>query len=306
MGLPMAAAVTCGDVKTFYKGESCCGSPDKIVSATPPGCPYNFKKPACDDAEVQAPRDLSDGATGEMTPKAATLNDLQAGFLPLVNVHFHLGAEHKSNNYNDGSDSDAYDSQGGSRRLGGNVRPGWMCPVAGLTDDQLQPYDFRWCKGEIQVGKSYEVHYVHSSAGYAPEDIVDADHDLDDGLGGAANGRGLLNPMVVVQAQVYQIVNGAPEIDDLLHAWTVVGHDEAVMYPGSTAGPSHDNSVCSPYTITWHVDKACHQVPPRSFDKLCKQMKGKYDMEQDLYPHGSRVLVDKNYVAKSEYVKPLA
>ena len=31
-----------------------------------------------------------------MTPKAATLTDDQANFLPLVNVHFHLGAEHKT------------------------------------------------------------------------------------------------------------------------------------------------------------------------------------------------------------------
>jgi len=221
-------------------------------------------------------------------------------------VHFHLGAEHKSNNYNNGSDSDAYDSQGGSRRLAENVRPGWMCPVSNLTDDQLQPYDFQWCKGDVQVGKSYEVHYVHSSAGYAPEDIEGADHDLDDGLGGAANGRGLLNPMVVVQGQVYQIVNGADKVDDLLHGWTVVDHTDSVMYPGSTTGPSHDNKVCSPYSITWHVDKACHQVPPESFDKMCKDMDSIYGMKSDLYPHGSRVLLDKKYVVKSEFVEKLA
>merc|ERR1712217_417222 len=60
------------------------------------------------------------------------------------------------------------------------------------------------------------------------------------------------------------------------------------MYPGSTTGPSHDNTVCSPYAITWHVDKACHQVPPESFDKLCEDMEKLYGMEKDLYPHGSR------------------
>jgi len=77
---------------------------------------------------------------------------------------------------------------------------------------------------------------------------------------GAANGRGLLNPMIVVQGQIFQIVNGAATVDDMLHGWTVVGHDNSVMYPGSTTGQSHDNEVCSPYSITWHVDKDCHQV----------------------------------------------
>ena len=166
----------------------------------------------------------------------------------------------------------------------------------------------------MQVGKSYEIHYVHSSAGMdndatvpwhmlggkvcffgavfstlqSFQDDVNADL-LADGLGGerrmlisavtssgsrllhsgfavfrahagAANGRGLLNPMIVVQGQIFQIVNGAATVDDMLHGWTVVGHDNSVMYPGSTTGQSHDNEVCSPYSITWHVDKDCHQV----------------------------------------------
>ena len=123
---------------------------------------------------------------------------------------------------------------------------------------------------------------------------------------GAANGRGILNPMVVVQGQVYQIVSGGPTVDDLLHGWTVVGHENSVMYPGSTTGQSWDNSVCSPYAITWHVDKECHQVSPESFDNLCKVMKETYNMEADLYPHGSRKLVDSKFVVTAEYVKPLA
>eukprot|EP00439_Symbiodinium_sp_Y106_P056903 s828_g8.t1 len=90
-----------------------------------------------------------------------------ANFLPLVNVHFHLGAEHKTEAYSDDTDSS---------------------------------------KGDVQVGKSYEIHYVHSSAGMDnnPTDDMNADL-LADGLGGAANGRGLLNPMIVVQGQIFQI-----------------------------------------------------------------------------------------------------
>ena len=92
-------AVTCGELKTFYKNEQCCGQPTQEVSAPVPGtaaCPYSFAKPACSTAEPQTPRDLTAGAVGSMTPKAATLTDDQANFLPLVNVHFHLGAEHKT------------------------------------------------------------------------------------------------------------------------------------------------------------------------------------------------------------------
>lgn len=307
LAAPAAGApTTCGEMKELYKSQACCGNPTKAVQV----CPYNFAKPACDDAEPQAPRDLTDGAEGDMDPKAAVLNEAQADKLPLVNVHFHLGAEHKAASYSDSAASEDFDS--GSRRLAGSaaVRPGFMCDASGLTEVQTAPFEFQHCKGDVQVGKSYEVHYVHSSAGYAyntKEERQSADIDgIEDGLGGAANGRGLLNPMVVVQGQVFQIVQGADPVDDLLHGWQEVDHSDSVMYAGSTTGPSHNNEVCSPYSITWHVDKTCHQVPPESFDNLCKQMKEYYDLEGDLYPHGSRQIVDRKYVVKAEYVTALA
>merc|ERR1711920_110504 len=138
-------------------------------------------------------------------------------------------------------------------------------------------------------------------------DLVDASVDgIEDGLGGAANGRGLLNPMVVVQGQVFQIVNDADVVDDMLHGWSVVNHTNSVMYAGSTTGPSHNNQVCSPFAITWHVDIKCHQVTPESFDNLCKDMKELYNLEVDLYPHGSRKLVSPQYVVGSQYVTPCA
>jgi len=309
-----AAAPTCGDVKAFYQAESCCGAPDKLLTSVAPGvaCPYNFAKPACSVAEPQTPRDLSkvDGnfTAGSMTPKAATLSDAQANFLPLTNVHFHLGAEHKSNDYSNGTDSQVFDAAHAGRRLAeGAVRPGWMCGTADLSESSMAPYEFQHCKGDVQVGKSYEVHYVHSSAGYSQEDLQGADVDgIEDGLGGAANGRGLLNPMIVVQGQVFQIVRGGENVSDLFHGWTVVGHENSVMYSGSTTGTSHDNSVCSPYVITWHVDLACHRVTPEAFDDLCRRMKETYSMTADLMPHGSRKLVDPAYVVKAEYVVPLA
>jgi len=181
-----------------------------------------------------------------------------------------------------------------------------MCKSDDLNADQLKAFEFQHCKGKVEVGKSYEVHYVHSSAGYSEEALKGADFDLmNDGLGGAANGRGQLNPMVVVQGQVFQIVQGADTVDDMLHGWSVVGHENSVMYTGSTTGPSHNNEVCSPYAITWHVDLKCHRVSPESFDNLCKQMKDMYKLEKDLYPHGSRIIVDSKWVVPKDHVKPL-
>jgi len=302
-----AAPTTCGEMKDLYKKSECCQDPDKKVQV----CPYNFAKPSCALAEVQAPIDLSTGATGLKMPKMATLTKAQAELLPYANVHFHLGAEHKSDAYNDDTASKAYDAaHKDGRRLAASPRPGWMCPVTGLTAEQLKPYAFVNCMGDVTVGKTYEIHYVRSSAGYSEADLTAAgltDKDLmNDGLGGAANGRGLLNPMVVVQGQVFQIVNddNAPTVDDLLHGWLSkdVDHSNSVMYPGSTTGPSHNNEVCSPYAITWHVDKACHKVSAKSFDKMCGDMVSTYGLDKDRWPHGSRILVDAKWSAKPEYV----
>jgi len=294
-------------------------------------CPYSFAKPACADAEPQSPRDLSSNAeNGKKEPKAIVLTLAQAEQLPLANVHFHLGAEHKSDEYNDGTDAEAYDaahdtrrlsdsfldavtyddSRLSERRLAGDVRPGFMCPRDTLTDEQKAPYEFKYCKGDVTVGKSYEVHYVHSSAGYDRDALHNASSMeeadlLADGLGGAANGRGQLNPMIAVQGQVFQIVNGGATYADMLHQWpkTVT---QGKMYTGSTTGQSHDNEICSPYAITWHVDLECVQVSPESFDNMCKMMKEEYDMEDDLYPHGSRKIVDAKWVVPHAHVTDLA
>ena len=220
-----------------------------------------------------------------------------------MNIHFHLGAEHKSNSYNNGTDSEAYDE--GSKEF--SVRPGWMCPISGLDQTQLEPYNFTSCLGpDVLVGKSYEIHYVHSTAG------VDANtsdgrnsDDLSDGLGGAANGRNQLNPMIVVEGLIVQIVQGAQDID-LFTAWdsASVDHNKSVIYSGSTTGTSHDNSKCSPYIITWHVNKECIQVSPQSFDNLCQVLRDKYNKAIDIKAQGSRILVDPDYVVNSTYVYP--
>jgi len=325
---------TCGDVLQAYGDQDCCGQGETQAFSVG-SCPYNFEKPACADAEPQSPRDMTYEVvdkeivmTGEglMVPKAIVLSNAQGEALPLVNVHFHQGAEHKTNGANSDADRVAFDAA--DRRLAGDkgahpaVRPGWMCDKTGLTADETADYTFKYCKDtdgntQLKTGNTYEVHYVHSSAGFTEEDInVKAMTQADavgDGLGGAAHGRGQLNPFVVVEAMIFQVVadagEGVDDVKDLLNGWHTMasdGHAETFMYAGSTTGPSHNNEVCSPYTVSWHVDTRCHKVSAASFDNMCKQMKETYGLYGDLYPHGSRILVDKKYVVPKTYVTKLA
>lgn len=137
-------------------------------------CLYDFAKPKCMFAGPQAPRDLSTNAQGRLVPKAPPLNFLQVQALPQTNIHYHVGAEHRSDYYNDSTYSDAYDAEMAAaahdshlrRKLSENPRPGFWCPNK-YSEAQLQPYDFQHCKGDVHVGGTYEVHYVRSSAGRA-------------------------------------------------------------------------------------------------------------------------------------------
>ncbi|CAK9018889.1 2 [Durusdinium trenchii] len=71
-------------------------------------------------------------------------------------------------------------------------------------------------------------------------------------------------------------------------------------------GPLHMHSspgVDADVTDGINADDLADGVP-ESFDHLCKQMKD-YNMDADLKPHGSRILVDSKFVVNSEYVNPL-
>merc|ERR1711862_620701 len=129
-----------------------------------------------------------------------------------------------------------------------------MCPNTGIAASKLTPYVFQHCKGVVEVGKSYEVQYVHSSAGYSQAELTaDPSLDLmDDGLLRAANGRGLLNPTIAVQAKVFHIVRDSATPNEMLHGWGNSAPADAAMYTGSTTGPSYNNEICSPYAVTWH------------------------------------------------------
>ena len=49
------------------------------------------------------------------------------------------------------------------------------------------------------------------------------------------------------------------------------------------------------------VDRTCHMISAKSFDKLCYDMKQKKDdMGGDLYPHGAREIVADYLVANNQ------
>lgn len=255
--------------------------------------------------------------------------------LTLTNVHYHLGAEHKTDEIYDSTLSETFDRETAhGRALSETPRPGFMCPVQEYTAEQLAGYNFSSCKG-MEVGKTFEFHFVFSSAGREHGEGDDYQHLITDGLGSAANGRGLLNPMIIVRALSFLVLNDdefdvpafapggsydqavqrnvndgvdrtllrhfmdqkdvlAPEATDL---------NNFVRYSGSTTGETYDNEVCSPYTVSWHVNTKCLEISAKSIDDYCKIM-DKYGVEKDLGVHGSRKLVDAKYVVPPKQVYP--
>jgi hypothetical protein len=82
-----------------------------------------------------------------------------------------------------------------------------------------------------------------------------------------------------------------PHNDDLASDWDMKrGSSNSVRYLGSTTGTSYNNKYCSPYQVTWFVDRDCNKLSARSFDKMCADLAA-LGLEADLEPHSSRELV---------------
>lgn len=300
------------------------------IAPAPPACPV-LPIP-CDKADVQAPRGFNvfdpleqkDDANGDMEVSTHPL--ITRDLMPHVNTHFHLGAEHRS--------AGAYDLEPPKERLadwkaGTGPRPGFFCPrlppvqAETSAEQLLEPYDFQYCK-DMRVGETYEVHWVYSTGG-------DVEKAMKEGLGGAFARE--VNPMVIVQAQVFVVVNSDdPEFHEgsLEKEWNITrlppiaSTDQckkpatkhldfcqggyAVSYVGSTTGSGFDNDkLCSPYLVSWMVDPTCNYISAKAFDEtMCKKLleHGFNPDSDDLGPHGSRELVVPKYAAKYYYKLP--
>jgi hypothetical protein len=335
---------TCGDLKDLYKSKACCGNPDKLldmqVVPRPSGkglsgtnicagkkADLDLPNKDCkvndllNDINEQAGADVSAGVQGGFDSDTWPImtSYMQAGLCP-VNVHWHLGAEHKS--------AGQYDETGKSpnhgrrlegevrssyhRRLAADARYGGKCQHYDSSDVRFTTeYDWKHCVG-MHVGDTYEVHWPHSAAGDCgtPNQYQTPFYDgvlcHFTAANTASNGAVAANLSihVGVQAQVFTIINDEDYYyPDLMRGMIIDGDygKDMAHYTGSTTGTSRSNTVCSQYTpITWQVDRNCHLISASTFDKMCADMKmQRDDMSDDLYAHGSREVVANEYAANN-------
>jgi len=336
-----AAGTTCLDVKNAYKSAECCDEPEKAFqfdmvpnpthrlqfvnqcAGTKPDWPNTVCE--TDGAIVameQAGGDVTEGFqgtfdVGDRVPIPSLFHN--TAMCP-VNVHWHLGAEHRSQG--------EFDEDGKSPHIGGTplegetlgdartdaghgVRYGFACHHYNADDVKFTtPYAWKHCE-HMHVGETYEVHWPHSSLG-ACGTVNQYQSPFYDGVfchyDGAGAHAGLTHQDIAnnigVESQVFTIVNDEHFFyPDLIRGMMVGGDFGANVgkYTGSTTGTSRDNTVCSSYKpITWQVDRKCHLISASSFDKMCADMKQQNDdMSGDIHPHGARELVATNLTASN-------
>ena len=242
----------------------------------------------------------------------------QAGLCP-VNVHWHLGAEHRSEGE---FDEDGTGPSDGHRKLlaGSEVRLGGRCHHYNAADSKFtKAYDWEHCV-DMKVGETYEVHWPHSAFGACgtPNQYQTPFYDgvfcelhqptAETVVGSTATGDVMYestHTQVGVQSQIFTIVNDENYYyPDLFRGMIVDGErgTEITGYTGSTTGTTRSNTVCSAYgPITWHVDRKCHLISASSFDKMCADMKRQRDdMSGDLYAHGSREVTNADLTANNK------
>merc|ERR1719487_2093172 len=231
-----------------------------------------------------------------MTPIGQVIEDYAEAGMCAVNVHWHKGAEHKSSGQFD------LPAKMEGRRLGDEVQPGMRCNAeAALTAEQKKPYKWKYCTN-MKVGETYEVHWPHSNQGHCNGDWTSKKNGryqspFYDGVFCHYDGEPGTPLSVGVQGQVFLVVNDEDhKMPNLIKGMNMDLAEDVAKYTGSTTGSSVNNEMCSAYGgITWHVDRKCHLLSASSFDEMCKEML-EMGMYSDVYPHGSRELVDPQWV----------
>ena len=280
---PVAGANPCAGAKIEIPNEDCFVDGEIVVN-------------------VQSGTDVTYGYAGNLeTDGVMPFTDpyFMSTMCP-VNVHWHLGAEHRSEGQ--------YDEDGvgpDERRLAEGARLGLRCHHYDAEDPKFtEEYDWKYCV-DMHVGETYEVHWPHSAAGDCGT-VNQFQTPFYDGVFCNAERLDLtkLPEQVGVQGQVFTIVNDEDYYWPDMMRGMIVDADlemgvEITKYTGSTTGTSRDNEVCSGYTpITWQVDRTCHMVSASSFDKMCADMLSQRDdMSDDLYAHGARELVISDLAA---------
>ncbi len=196
----------------------------------------------------------------------------------LCNIHFHKNAEHK------GGEFTVYAGNGNGKGDDSGYKYSGV-----LTKKELTPTKEKICSnqnGELKVGDTIEVHYVHSTAQIKPGATL-----------GACLSDSIKNPQLRVEAQVYVLVNdkNALDFNKLAEYGTKNGYYQAlniptnsgipVLYEGSTTGPSY-NEKGSPLQVTWNVRPKVQKVDINTVGQWCQGNSFKED-----HAHGVRNLV---------------
>merc|ERR1712137_321204 len=296
----------CSDLKDTYKAAACCGKPaqthDYQVVPNPVQRlalgtnPCEGKKPTWPNMDCwnasdvivameQAGADVSPGVVGtvEVTvrPLNTTSNFLQ-GLCP-VNVHWHLGAEHRVTGQFDENGKGplkagtpfnktfnprrltveeffAEEENERERRLAADVRYGYACHHYDKTDAKFTtPYNWQHCKN-MHVGETYEMHWPHSALGACGTpwqyqlpfyDGVFCNYhpDMapDSGKPAALTSQQIAHA-VGVHSQVFTIVNDEnyyyPNLMKGMIVNAATNHGQDVIaYTGSSTGTSRGNTI---------------------------------------------------------------
>jgi len=250
----------------------------------------------------QSGADITKGTQGTFNSGVTPQTDeyWKNGLCP-VNVHWHVGAEHRSA----GEFDETFAAKGPSDS-GSSERRGLRCKHYNSGDTKFTTeYKWKYCS-HMKVGETYEVHWPHSKLGKCgTSDQYQS--PFYDGVfctfTSMPPAQGLANA-VGVQGQVFTVVNDEKYYyPDLIRGMIVEGDygKHITYYTGSTTGTSRNNTHCSSYApITWQVDRTCHLISASSFDKLCADMLDqKDDMSSDTHPHGARELVWANLSANN-------
>jgi hypothetical protein len=321
------AAALCATLPHAFAQQSCTNEIEVEIITTPTAKPPEGTN-TCDGAKLDLPNtdcivdgvvavlgqagaDVSVGYKGGLNTTWQPITEpyYQKGLCP-VNVHWHLGAEHRSEGEYDETFADK-GPDGTHRHLAEDARLGLRCKHYDASDPKFTTeYDWQHCIG-MHVGETYEVHWPHSAVGACgtPNQYQTPFYDGVFCNLSAEAFSGLtaenIKDAVGVQGQVFTIVNDESYYyPDLMRGMIVDGEmgQEITKYTGSTTGTSRDNTICSQYApITWQVDRKCHMISASTFDKMCADMKAQRDdMSDDLYAHGSREVVLDELTANNQ------
>jgi len=231
-----------------------------------------------------------------------------------VNVHWHLGAEHLSVGQYDTNGKGPSGPHGYRELAESPITLGHRCHHYNSSKVEFTTkYAWKSCV-DMHVGETYEIHWPHSAAG-ACGSKWQMQSPFYDGVF-CKDGVITIAPLntyekIGVQGQVFTIVNSDdPKYDypDLFKGmWKDDAHGrDMAYYTGSTTGTSRDEATtCSRYTpITWQVDRQCHMISAKSFDKLCADMLANPDdMTSDVHAHGSRETVAAHLTANNQQTR---